>query len=66
MFRLADGTKVQRDLYSSFLLYCCDTSDPKNLKIDKQRCRQEFAAQLKKERKDLTAHILFKRSYDLP
>ena len=50
MFRLADGTKVQRDLYSSFLLYCCDTSDPKNLKIDKQRCRQEFAAQLKKER----------------
>ena len=33
MFKLADGTKVQRDLYSSFLLYCCDTSDPKNLKI---------------------------------
>lgn len=39
MFELSDGTKVQRDWYSSFLLYCCDTD---SLEIDKIRCQERF------------------------
>ena len=37
--RLADGTLVQRDWYSSFLLYCYDfrASD-----IDKDKCTAKF------------------------
>lgn len=37
--QLADGTLVQRDWYSSFLLYCYDfrTSD-----IDKDKCAAKF------------------------
>ena len=44
---LTDGTRVQRDWYSSFLLYCCDRH---TLNIDKFRCRHEFAECLEKER----------------
>ncbi len=35
MYKLQDGTEVQRDWYSSFLLYCYDyrTKD-----IDKNKC----------------------------
>lgn len=40
MFDLSDGTRVQRDWYSSFLLYCCDTD---SLVIDRTRCRERFA-----------------------
>ncbi len=39
MYKLTDGTLVQRDWYSSFLLYCYDhkTND-----IDKKKCAAEF------------------------
>ena len=39
MYKLQDGTEVQRDWYSSFLLYCYDyrTKD-----IDKNKCISEF------------------------
>lgn len=39
MYKLTDGTLVQRDWYSSFLLYCYDfkTSD-----IDKDKCATKF------------------------
>ena len=39
MYKLTDGTLVQRDWYSSFLLYCYDfkTSD-----IDKNKCAAKF------------------------
>ena len=39
MYKLADGTLVQRDWYSSFLLYCYNyrTND-----IDKKKCAAEF------------------------
>ena len=39
MYKLADGTLVQRDLYSSFLLYCYHfkTSD-----MDKNKCTAKF------------------------
>lgn len=39
MYKLQDGTEVQRDWYSSFLLYCYDyrTKD-----IDKSKCISEF------------------------
>lgn len=47
MYNLSDGTRVQRDWYSSFLLYCCDFH---TLTIDKFRCRHEFAECLEKER----------------
>ncbi|MBQ7428413.1 hypothetical protein [Butyrivibrio sp.] len=39
IYKLTDGTRVQRDWYSSFLLYCYDfrTQD-----IDKAKCNTEF------------------------
>ena len=39
MYKLTDGTPVQRDWYSSFLLYCYNyrTND-----IDKKKCVAEF------------------------
>ena len=46
-YRLWDGTWVQRDWYSSFLLYCCDC---KSMSIDKQRCKTEFEEQYEKEK----------------
>ena len=39
MYRLTDGTLVQRDWYSSFLLYCYDF---KTKGIDKNKCVNEF------------------------
>ena len=47
MFKLTDGTKVQRDWYSSFLLYCYsfETSD-----INKSKCVTEFSKQIIKEK----------------
>ena len=47
MYKLADGTLVQRDLYSSFLLYCYDynTQD-----IDKHKCIKEFEKYYNKEK----------------
>ena len=39
MFNLSDGTRVQRDWYSSFLLYCAvKTGDH----INKNKCKKEF------------------------
>ena len=53
MYKLADGTLVQRDLYSSFLLYCYDynTQD-----IDKNKCITKFDDCYEKE-KDLIEWI---------
>ena len=45
MFNLSDGAVVQRDWYSSFLLYCC-TADYE--KINRRRCRSEFPLMLKR------------------
>lgn len=39
MYHLVDGTLVQRDWYSSFLLYCYDD---KIEEINKTKCRTEF------------------------
>ena len=39
MYKLTDGTLVQRDWYSSFLLYCCDYMTKE---IDKNKCMTEF------------------------
>ena len=39
MYHLSDGTLVQRDWYSSFLLYCYDY---RTRNIDKDRCISEF------------------------
>ena len=47
MYKLYDGTKVQRDWYSSFLLYCYDD---KTQNIDKEKCIAEFKAQYNKEK----------------
>ena len=47
MYKLYDGTKVQRDWYSSFLLYCYDY---KTQNIDKEKCIAEFKAQYNKEK----------------
>ena len=49
MYTLTDGTLVQRDLYSSFLLYCYDY---KTNSIDKDKCNMKFNEQYNKE-KDL-------------
>ena len=47
MFALKDGSIVQRDWYSSFLLYCCNTV---TRTIDKNKCKKEFEQQLEKEK----------------
>ena len=47
MYKLYDGTKVQRDWYSSFLLYCYDD---KTQNIDKEKCIAEFETQYNKEK----------------
>ena len=39
MYKLTDGTLVQRDWYSSFLLYCYND---KTKGIDKNKCVAEF------------------------
>ena len=47
LYRLRDGTLVQRDWYSSFLLYCYDyrTQD-----IDKDKCITDFGRCYDKEK----------------
>ena len=47
MFNLTDGTEVQRDWYSSFLLYCYDFATQN---IDKEKCNNEFGRFLDKEK----------------
>ena len=47
MYRLTDGTLVQRDWYSSFLLYCYDH---KTKNIDRDRCISEFKKCYSKEK----------------
>ena len=46
MYHLADGTLVQRDWYSSFLLYCYDQ---RTKNIDRDRCISEFEKCYSKE-----------------
>lgn len=47
LYRLRDGTEVQRDWYSSFLLYCCDSAAQS---INKEKCHAEFARLYEKEK----------------
>ena len=47
LYNLRDGTEVQRDWYSSFLLYCYDY---KTQDIDKEKCITEFKGQYDKEK----------------
>ena len=47
MYQLKDGTKVQRDWYSSYLLYCYND---KTKEIDKEKCRKEFDRCYQKEK----------------
>ena len=44
MFSLSDGTTVQRDLYSSFLLYSASTDNTGQLILDGIKCLESFAA----------------------
>ena len=53
MYKLTDGTLVQRDWYSSFLLYCYDDATQK---IDHDKCMKEFEKCYNKE-KALIARI---------
>ena len=47
MYKLTDGTLVQRDWYSSFLLYCYDDATQN---IDKDKCMKEFEKYYNKEK----------------
>lgn len=47
MYSLSDGTVVQRDWYSSYLLYSIDTAD---MTIDKSKCINGFSDKYAKER----------------
>lgn len=47
IYKLRDGTEVQRDWYSSYLLYCYDD---RTQNIDKEKCIAEFKAQYNKEK----------------
>lgn len=51
LYKLQDGTEVQRDWYSSFLLFCYDyeTKD-----IDKEKCITDFEKQYNKEKALIT------------
>ena len=51
LYKLQDGTEVQRDWYSSFLLYCYnyETKD-----IDKEKCITDFEKQYNKEKALIT------------
>ena len=51
MYSLADGTVVQRDWYSSYLLYCMDN---KNETINREKCVTSFKEQYQKEKKMIT------------
>jgi len=51
LYKLRDGTEVQRDWYSSFLLYCYDY---KIQDIDKNKCSNEFERQYAKEKALIT------------
>ena len=53
MFYLKNGPEVQRDWYSSFLLYCYDLPSQS---LDKQMCKDEFGRLYQKE-KELLAWI---------
>ena len=46
MYHLADGTLIQQDWYSSFLLYCYDY---RTRNIDRDRCISEFEKCYSKE-----------------
>lgn len=48
MFTLADGTRVQRDCYSAFLLSCASDGAPPQ--IDEEACRRKFPAFSAKEK----------------
>ena len=50
-YKLQDGTEVQRDWYSSFLLYCYDY---KTEDIDKEKCIASFGKQYNKEKALIT------------
>nr|WP_027871183.1 hypothetical protein [[Eubacterium] cellulosolvens] len=50
-FKLRDGTEVQRDWYSSFLLYCYD---PMTHDIDKNKCNAKFEEQYNREKALIT------------
>ncbi|MEE0991531.1 MAG: hypothetical protein UH542_00935 [Bacteroidales bacterium] len=45
-YRLSDGSKIQRDWYSSFLLYNIDLS---TREIDKNKCKENFYKQYAKQ-----------------
>ena len=47
MYHLTDGTKVQRDWYSSYLLYCINNT---YTQIHKLKCRSNFATMYQKEK----------------
>lgn len=51
LYKLWDGTEVQRDWYSSFLLYCYDY---RTQSIDKEKCITEFETQYNKEKALIT------------
>lgn len=51
IYKLRDGTEVQRDWYSSYLLYCYDY---KTQDIDKNKCIHEFEKQYSKEKALIT------------
>lgn len=58
MYNLKDGTKVQRDWYSSFLLYCIDLITKT---IDRQKCLAIFEIQLNKEHELIEEIIRLKK-----
>ena len=51
IYKLRDGSEVQRDWYSSFLLYCYDY---RTRSIDKEKCITEFERQYNKEKALIT------------
>ncbi len=59
LYKLRDGTEVQRNWYSSFLLYCYNIQDQN---IDKVKCKDSFGKLYSKE-KELIERIKENKIY---
>ena len=57
LYKLRDGTEVQRDWYSSFLLYCYDC---RTQQMNREKCKEEFKKLYTKEQA-LIEHIKINR-----
>ena len=52
LYRLSDGTRVQRDMYASFLMFC---ADDEYAEISQTRCEKNFSSYLENQNNRIAA-----------